>query len=219
MSSEYVSCDSCGKPAEYTVSIPTKRYGTVYYDWCGMEECKSDLEAQEEPPDMKTCDSCGEEAQRRLHIPPTQGPCGDSFCYASCNLAACRGRDYDWCGWRSCEQRLRSRTTPPTKETTMSPDEMRAGVEAAHLRATIEAAKKKFLEQGTEALNKAKQHISEALRKAAEKGETSISLSQLADNLNPAMTKTLVQWLEAAGVTATTVSPGPRDDVYWRLTF
>jgi len=35
------------------------------------------------------CDST-DAVHRRYYSPDYQGPCGDSFCYASCDLPACR---------------------------------------------------------------------------------------------------------------------------------
>lgn len=49
----------------------------------------------------KTCQKClkrvASTRSRQLYLKEYRGPCGDSFCYASCDMAACKPVDRTVC--------------------------------------------------------------------------------------------------------------------------
>lgn len=81
----------------------------------------------------RNCQKCGKNdksvAHREMYMPDYQGPCADSFCYASCDLSSCRAVNVSICD--SCASEI---------------DTARAAAALARLRAKRESEKSKAAE-------------------------------------------------------------------------
>lgn len=117
----------------------------------------------------KYCDHCGKDAFKEVRVSGIGG-CGDSFCWASCDLRSCKGATYEWCGADECKAAMKIFSFVPRRYRKLQSEHgVPKAIEGPDLQSIIQDEKKKFQEATREELRNIKQTIATNIRDATTK--------------------------------------------------